>query len=168
MSMGNKGRIFSLDLHESKLSLVEKGAERLGIGIISVAVQNGAKIREEFIGKADRVLCDVPCSGLGVIAKKPDLRHKSPEELERLPEIQYAILDTASRYVKPGGKLIYSTCTVNKRENEENRERFLREHPEYSACTEAMPFGKSEATLFPDEHGTDGFYIAAFRKTGDK
>lgn len=168
MSMGNKGRIFSLDLHESKLSLIEKGAERLGIGIISVAVQNGAKIREEFIGKADRVLCDVPCSGLGVIAKKPDLRHKSPEELERLPEIQYAILDTASRYVKPGGKLIYSTCTVNKRENEENRERFLREHPEYSGCAEAMPFGKSEVTLFPDEHGTDGFYIAAFRKTGDK
>ncbi|OLA61020.1 MAG: hypothetical protein BHW37_01285 [Firmicutes bacterium CAG:272_52_7] len=70
--------------------------------------------------------------------------------------------------MKPGGKLIYSTCTVNKRENEENRERILRVHPEYSACTEAMPFGKSEATLFPDEHGTDGFYIAAFRKTGDK
>ena len=168
MCMENRGNIISLDLHESKLSLVKNGAARLGIDIISVAVQNGAKLREEFVGKADRVLCDVPCSGLGVIAKKPDLRHKSPDELERLPEIQYAILNTASNYVKPGGKLIYSTCTVNKRENEDNSVRFLREHSEYSECCEAMPFGKSEVTLLPDEYGTDGFYIAAFRKVGDK
>lgn len=168
MSMKNKGSIISFDLHESKLSLVKRGAEKLGIDIISVSVQNGTRPREEFIGKADRVLCDVPCSGLGVIAKKPDLRHKSAKDIENLPEIQYSILDAASRYVKTGGRLIYSTCTLNKRENEENRVRFLKEHSEFSETVQDMPFGRSEITLFPDEQGTDGFYIAAFIKTGNK
>lgn len=168
MAMENKGSIISFDLHESKLSLVKRGAERLGIDIISAAVQNGTHLREELVGKADRVLCDVPCSGLGVIAKKPDLRHKSPDDIGKLPEIQYLILDTASRYVKVGGRLIYSTCTLNKRENEENRARFLKEHPEFSECVAEMPFGKSEITLFPDEQGTDGFYITAFTKIGNK
>ena len=164
MAMENRGKILCLDLHASKLSLVEKGADRLGIGILSTAVQNGTQRREELLSKADRVLCDVPCSGLGVIAKKPDLRRKSPEELSRLPEIQYRILDTAASYVKPGGVLLYSTCTLNKEENEAVADRFLREHPAFAPDAENMPFGEARATLFPDEHGTDGFFMAKFRR----
>ncbi len=164
MAMENRGSLLSFDLHESKLSLVRKGAERLGIGIISTAVGNGSKRREELVGRADRVLCDVPCSGLGVIAKKPDLRHKSPEEIGRLPEIQYAILDNAAAYVKENGVLLYSTCTLNDRENGEVRTRFLSSHPEFRPEREGMPFGESEATLFPSELGTDGFYMAKFRR----
>ncbi len=164
MDMNNEGMLLSLDLHESKLSLIKSGAERLGISIISPEAQNGTKPREEFIGKADRILCDVPCSGLGVIAKKPDLRHKSPDDIVKLPEIQYSILDNASKYLKSGGYLVYSTCTLNKKENEENRERFLSAHPEFEPSGENMPFGLPEVTFFPEEYPTDGFYIAKFRK----
>ena len=164
IGMKNNGRILSLDLHETKLSLVRSGAERLGIGIIETDVQNGTKKREGLDGKADRVLCDVPCSGLGVIAKKPDLRHKSPDDIKRLPEIQYKILNYAADYVKAGGTLLYSTCTVNRKENEEVADRFLAEHPEFVPCAEDMPFGKERLTLFPDEYGTDGFFMAKFKK----
>ena len=164
MDMENDGGILSFDLHESKLSLVKSGAERLGIDMISTGVQNGAKRKEELIGKADKVLCDVPCSGLGVIAKKPDLRHKAPDDIERLPDIQYSILENASHYVKQGGYLLYSTCTLNKKENEDNRRKFLDNHTEFEATAENMPFGKSEVTFFPDEYGTDGFYMAKFKK----
>lgn len=164
MEMNNTGNILSLDLHESKLSLVTHGAEKLGIVIIKTAVQNGAKRRGDLDGTADRVLCDVPCSGLGVIAKKPDLRHKKPDDIARLPEIQYSILDNASRYVKPGGYLLYSTCTLNTNENEAVTERFLAEHDEYAPCAEGMPFDNPQITLFPHEYGTDGFFMAKFKK----
>ncbi len=164
MDMNNEGKILCFDLHESKLSLITRGAQRLGIDIISTAVQNGTKIREDLYDSADRVLCDVPCSGLGVMAKKPDLRHKSPEDMKRLPEIQYAILENASKYVKKGGYLIYSTCTLNKHENEENTAEFLSAHSDFVPSSEGMPFGKSEITLFPDEHNTDGFFIAKFKR----
>ena len=164
MDMVNEGKIYSFDLHESKLSLVDGGAKRLGIDIIKTGVQNGSVRREDLDGTADAVLCDVPCSGLGVIAKKPDLRHKSPEDIEKLPPIQYSILDNASNYVKSGGTLVYSTCTVNVKENEEVAEKFLASHPDFSPCSDRMPFGKPMITLFPGEHGTDGFFIAKFRK----
>ncbi len=164
MAMENQGTLLSMDLHESKLSLVKSGAARLGITCLTTAVQNGTKNREELHESADRVLCDVPCSGLGVIAKKPDLRHKSPEEMARLPAIQYAILENGASYVKPGGVLLYSTCTLNKQENEEVVRRFLAEHSEFSLSSDQMPFGEAMVTLFPDETGTDGFFVAKFCK----
>ncbi len=164
MAMGNEGSLLSLDLHESKLSLVRDGAARLGITCLSTAEQNGTKHRPDLVETADRVLCDVPCSGLGVIAKKPDLRHKDPGDIARLPAIQYAILENGASYVKPGGALLYSTCTLNREENEAVVQRFLGEHPEYTPSSEGMPFGRTEVTLFPDEQGTDGFFMARFVK----
>ncbi len=164
MDMNNTGSILSLDLHESKLSLVKRGAEKLGITNITTGVQNGTKLREELIGKADRVLCDVPCSGLGVIAKKPDLRHKNLEEISKLPDIQYAILQNASKFVKPNGYLIYSTCTLNKEENENNIYRFLKNNPNFEPSSENMPFGKTEISFFPEQYDTDGFYIAKLKR----
>ena len=117
---------------------------------------------------ADRVLCDVPCSGLGVLSKKPDIRHKTADEIERLPAIQYAILENCSRYVKQGGILVYSTCTLNRAENEDNVTRFLASH----AVFEPVPFTVGEhvvdagmLSLFPDEFaGCDGFFVAKMKR----
>lgn len=162
--MNNTGKILSCDLHKNKLKLVSEGAEKLGISIIETREQNGAVFVPELEAAADRVLCDVPCSGLGVLSKKPDIRHKAKEEIERLPDIQYAILENCARYVKPGGVLVYSTCTLNRAENEDNVIRFVKEHPDYMP----VPFrvGTREVTegmlsLFPDEFaGCDGFFVA--------
>ena len=165
MSMEDRGRLFSFDLHESKLSLVRSGAERLGIGCLTASARDGRDPDPAFFGAADRVLCDVPCSGLGVIAKKPDLRHKDPAEIAPLPEIQYRILSSGAVSVRPGGVLVYSTCTLNRRENEAVADRFLAEHPDFSPSGEGMPFGRERITLFPDEGETDGFFIARFRRT---
>ncbi len=166
--MKNKGKIISCDLHKNKLKLVSEGAEKLGISIIETREQNGSVFVPEWESAADRVLCDVPCSGLGVLSKKPDIRHKTRDEIERLPDIQYAILDNCARYVKPGGILVYSTCTLNRAENEDNVTRFLAAHPEF----EAMPFTVGAKTvdagmlsLFPDEYrGCDGFFVAKMKK----
>ncbi len=166
--MENTGTLKSFDLHKNKLKLVTEGAARLGITVLSAKEQNGAVFVPELLHSADRVLCDVPCSGLGVLSKKPDIRHKEADEITRLPEIQYAILDNASRYVKPGGVLVYSTCTLNPDENENNVKKFLANHPEY----QAEPFtvgGKTMEdgmlTVFPDEYkGCDGFFVAKMRK----
>ncbi len=156
IDMENKGSVLSLDLHENKLSLVRRGAKSLGIDIIETGVQNGTKFREDLIESADRVLCDVPCSGLGVIAKKPEIRYKDPDDIARLPRVQYAILSNGAQYVKKGGVLVYSTCTLNVLENERVAERFLAEHPEFKL--EGMQ------TFFPDTDGTDGFFTAKFIK----
>ncbi len=167
--MKNMGEIYSFDLHKSKLSLIENGAERLGIEIIKVGERDGRKPDEALFGLADRVLCDVPCSGLGVIAKKPEIRYKSLEEFQRLPEIQYAILSTSANYVKAGGYLVYSTCTVLPRENAENVERFLREHPDFEAV-EFTAGGKESVggmlSLSPDVDMTDGFFVAKMKRKG--
>ena len=167
IKMENEGKILSFDLHESKLKLIDKSAERLGIGIITAAKRDGRELDESLVGKADRVLCDVPCSGLGVIAKKPEIRYKSLSDLARLPEIQYAILENCSKYVKKGGILVYSTCTVLPEENGENIARFLASHPEFSPADFAVGGVKSEngmLSLSPDSHGTDGFFVAKFIK----
>ena len=167
IKMENKGRILSYDLHESKLKLIDKSAARLGIDIISSAVRDGRMLDETLVGQADRVLCDVPCSGLGVIAKKPEIRYKSPEDFARLPEIQLSIVENCSKYVKKGGILVYSTCTVLTEENEENVARFLANHPEFSPVDFAVGDVKSEngmLSLSPDLHCTDGFFVAKFIK----
>lgn len=156
LDMANRGSLTSCDLHKNKLSLIEKTAASLGIDIISAREQNGAEHIEQWDGRFDRVICDVPCSGLGVIAKKPDLRYKSPDDIGRLPQIQLAIAENCSRYVKIGGTLLYSTCTLNAVENEENVRKLLEAHPELTLA--------EEKTFFPDKDGCDGFYYAKIQK----
>lgn len=163
MSMDNCGRLLAFDIHENKLSLVQKGAERLGISIISTEAHDAREPIEELFGKADRIICDVPCSGFGVIGKKPEIRYKDPSESARLPQIQYDILQNVSKYLKVGGTLVYSTCTVLPDENENVVNRFLENNSGFSL----VPFsvGELEAargmiTLLPHIHHTDGFFIA--------
>ncbi len=167
MEMENRGELVSRDLHESKLSLVSAGAKRLGISILSVEARDGRLKPEKGDGAFDRVLCDVPCSGLGVIAKKPDLRHKKQEDVLRLPQIQSAILSAGACAVKKGGCLLYSTCTLNREENEAVAGRFLAEHPAFQPCGEDMPEGAPMKTFFPDEGETDGFFLAKFKRIAD-
>ena len=170
--MENRGKIISCDLHKSKLSLIDRGAERLGIDVIETVEADSSKesgyIREAFPEGANKVLCDVPCSGLGVIAKKPEIRYKSKEDIIRLPDIQLKILKNCASYVKRGGVLVYSTCTLNPDENENNVRKFLEEFPEFSPydfelCSESGDTVKSTGgmlTLFPHINKTDGFFIA--------
>lgn len=165
--MKNEGKIYSFDLHKSKLPLIEKNAQRLGIDIIRTAERDGRNPDESLFGRADRVLCDVPCSGLGVIAKKPEIRYKSISEFDRLPEIQYDILSASAQYVKKGGILVYSTCTVLPRENRENFERFLSEHKDFEAVDFRVGELRSACgmlSLSPDRDGTDGFFVAKMRR----
>lgn len=164
----NKGRVLSFDLHKNKLSLIEKTASRLGIGIISTDVQNGSKPRESMPG-ADRIICDVPCSGLGVISKKPDIRYKEYDEIKDLPSLQYSILETNSAYLKTGGMLVYSTCTLNPKENGDVIKRFLENHKNFRLCPfDVGPLHSEGMTeLMPYEYKTDGFFIAKLEKAGD-
>ncbi len=166
MEMGNEGEIRSFDLHENKLSLIRRGAERLGIHIIKAEAKDGRKFDGSLEGTADKILCDVPCSGLGVIAKKPDIRYKELSDIDRLPEIQLSVAENNLRYLKKGGIMVYSTCTVLPSENRENIKILMDKHPELSL----MPFEVGEIksdgmiTLYPDKHGSDGFFIAKLRK----
>ena len=163
MCMEGKGHILSCDVEEHKLRLMEAGAERLGIECMEVRLADGRVCDEALAEKADIVVCDVPCSGLGIIRKKPDIRYKDMASLTGLPAIQSAILDNASRYVRRGGTLVYSTCTVLPEENERVTDAFLRAHPDFTYDTFALPgpIGTVEGhiTLWPQRHGTDGFYI---------
>ena len=156
IDMQNTGEVIACDLHANKLSLVESSAARLGLSNISTRARDARAFEAVWENAFDRVLCDVPCSGLGVFAKKPELRYKDLEMSDRLPQIQRAILETASRYVKAGGRLVYSTCTLLPEENGENVRAFLSAHPDFSLLC--------ERTLFPDTDGTDGFFFSVLQK----
>lgn len=169
MDLSNRGSIISCDIHRHKVDLIAKGAERLGISIVKAMEQDGTQFRPEWENTMDTVLADVPCSGLGVIRKKPDIRYKDVQALEGLPSVQRRILETVSRYVKPGGVLLYSTCTILKRENEQMVEAFLADHPEFAAEEMALPEALGEGhpamlTLLPCRHQSDGFFLAKLRK----
>lgn len=151
MDMEGVGEILSLELYESRLSLILRGAERLGIKILNAEQNDSSLPREDFKEAFDRVICDVPCSGYGTIAKKPDIRHKSPEEAEALPELQLAILEAGAAATKKGGRLVYSTCTLNPAENEKITDAFLQNHPEFIRIDEAE-------TIFPKGGENDGFF----------
>ena len=167
--MENRGRVLSFDLHASKLSLIESGAARLGLTCITAAEHDATVPDPALSALADRVICDVPCSGLGVLSKKPDLRYKDLRAADELPALQSAILANAADCVKPGGVLLYSTCTVNPAENEAVTDAFRAARPDFTPEDFTIGALASEAgrlTLFPHRHGTDGFYLAKFRRCG--
>ena len=155
--MENRGEVIACDIYPHKLELIRQGARRLGISIVRAEQRDGTQSQED-LGLFDRVLCDVPCSGLGILGKKPEIRLKQPEELRELPRLQGKILSTAARRVKPGGKLLYSTCTLNPSENERVVEQFLSEEKEFSC---AGGFG---VTLLPFEGDRDGFFYALLER----
>ncbi len=153
--MENKGEITSCDIHEHRCELIEKNALRLGIDIIKTKVNDASVENNEFCEKFDKVLIDAPCSGLGVIAKKPDIKW-SEKDFESLTNLQYKILETGSKYVKKGGKLVYSTCTINKDENENIVEKFLENNKNFIKVSEyiqLMPCFK-----------TDGFFMCRLER----
>lgn len=169
MEMRDQGDIFAFDLHRSKIRLIQEGAERLGIHCIHAAAGNGKEFIPQYEASADVVLCDVPCSGLGIIRKKPDIRLKTEKELSGLPRVQSAILTNAARYVKPGGVLLYSTCTILPSENECVTDAFLSTHPDFrrEELRFPLPLGavpSGQITLWPQRHDTDGFYICRMRR----
>lgn len=165
---GDSAEVLSFDIHESKLSLISGGAERLGLSSVSAQVCDAERPRVEFFGQIDRVICDVPCSGLGVLGKKADLRYKDIGAMQSLPPLQYSILCASSKYLKNGGVMIYSTCTLNPDENERIVERFLAEHGEEFSAVEFTACGEESRggmlTLMPHVHHTDGFFIAKLRR----
>lgn len=172
IQMDNQGEVISCDFHPHKKKLIQAGADRLGLSIIKPMTADGKVRREEWVSAFDLVLVDAPCSGLGVIRKKPDIRYKDPKPLEDLPQVQQAILENAAGYVKPGGVLMYSTCTILPRENGEIVSAFLEKHPEFVREAFELPgaAGRVEAgeiTLWPQVHQTDGFFICKLRKVGE-
>lgn len=168
--MEGKGQIKAFDLYEHKVKLIKDGAKRLGLTNVSAFVRD-AGAADSALELADRVLCDVPCSGLGIIRRKPEIRNKPQMELAGLPAVQYSILCESAKLLKSGGTLIYSTCTLTPSENGGVTRKFLREHddfepaelaiPDNARSIEEMPY---EVTLLPCALNTDGFYIASLRK----
>lgn len=169
IAMGNQGEITSCDIHPHKQTLIENGAQRLGLSSIHAVTQNGKERVTEWESTFDLVIADVPCSGLGIIRKKPDIRYKDPKLLAGLPAIQKAILENVCAYVKPGGVLLYSTCTLLEQENEDVVRQFVNTHSEFTLEKFELPgpVGRAEegfVTLWPHIHGTDGFFIAKLRR----
>ena len=158
--MDNSGRVIACDIHENRVKLIETGAERLGISIIE-AVQNDSSVVNKGFPLADKVLCDVPCSGFGVIRSKPEIKYTDIETVKGLPEIQYKILSTSASYLKSGGELVYSTCTLNTAENDDVIERFLEEHKDFEPAEMINPY---KYTIFPEEFDCEGFFISKIRK----
>ena len=161
-------QIVACDIHENKLRRIEEGAKRLGLEQIALRALDARQFVPDLTEAFDLVIADVPCSGLGVIRKKPDIRYKDPEAFSALPAIQYAILRNVSRYVKPGGTLLYSTCTVRPEENAEVCARVLAEDRSFAPCDFTLPDGSQSSggmqQLWPQRSGTDGFFIAKMRK----
>lgn len=167
LAMKDQGRILSCDIHEKKLRLIQSGAERLGLASIETLAHDAREVIEDWEEAFDCVLADVPCSGLGVIGKRPEIRNKAEQEIAGLPAIQSCILETVSRYVRRGGTLLYSTCTVLNAENRRLVDGFLTDHPEFEAV--AFSIGEQIAesgmyTFWPHVDGTDGFFVAKLRR----
>ena len=169
IAMDGHGSITSCDIHQHKVGLIGNGAKRLGLTNVKPQVQDASKNNPEWNEKMDVVIADVPCSGYGIIRKKPDIRYKDPASMEDLPQLQLAILRNQSRYVKKGGVLLYSTCTLLRRENEDVVAAFLSENNDFylEPLVLPAPFPKNESgmlTLVPGEYDTDGFFISRLRR----
>ncbi|RQN13159.1 16S rRNA (cytosine(967)-C(5))-methyltransferase RsmB [Clostridium butyricum] len=169
--LGNTGKVLAFDLHESKLGLIKENCERLGITNVTTFAQDATKLNAELVASTDRVLLDVPCSGLGIIRKKPEIKwNKKRNDLREIIPVQREIMNNAWQYLKQGGVMIYSTCTLNKEENEENIEWFVNNHED---CEVKRIFvGKQDnlvysreglLTVMPNEN-MDGFFIAKLEK----
>ena len=169
IAMGDKGKILSCDVHPHKAELIRKGAQRLGLRSVEALCQDATLDRKDWHQKMDAVIADVPCSGFGIIRKKPDIRNKDIRETALLPALQLQILSKQADYVKPGGVLMYSTCTVLKRENEDVVAAFLQNHKEFFMEKLTLPpvFPEDDTgmlTLLPGEYDTDGFFICRLRR----
>ena len=169
MAMGGQGSITSCDVHAHKIPLIESGAARLGISSLKAQLQDASVFVPNWEEQFDAVIVDAPCSGLGIIRKKPDIRYRDLKETETLPELQKQILWNQARYVKKGGILMYSTCTLLPRENEDVVHAFLKAHPEFTLEKLSLPgeFPWNETgylTLLPGRHDTDGFFISRMRR----
>lgn len=168
--MENKGAVYAFDIYDHKVKLIEDGANRLGISIIKASQRDASKGTE--IPLCDRILCDVPCSGLGIIRRKPEIRYKSDLGTDTLPDLQYEILVQSSKHLKAGGMLVYSTCTLNQKENGEVVNRFLNENKGFKPVKVELPTGlnreinepENQLTIFPKAE-MDGFFISLFVKT---
>ena len=164
--MGNRGRVLACDIYEHKLRRIEENAARLGIEVIETTLMDARALGEKYKEQADRVLVDAPCSGLGVLRRKPDARwRKRVEEIKALPKLQSEILESAARALKPGGVLVYSTCTIEPEENQQVVESFLNHHEDFHLDDTGsfLPCGKRQeklVQLYPQRDGTDGFFIA--------
>lgn len=167
------GQVEARDLTEYKAELIRENVRRMGVENIQVAVQDACKRDEKSVNTADILLADLPCSGLGVLGKKTDLKYRmTREQQEELAALQRQILGTVQEYVKPGGVLIYSTCTIDQKENEENVRWFLREYPFEALPLEGDPWNSLEeetcaqgyVQLLPGVHDCDGFFIAKFKR----
>ncbi len=153
--MHNKGTVLALDLYEHRLRLIEESAQRLGITCIKTMANDATGINPE-LPMADKILCDVPCSGFGIIRRKPEIKYKNLDSIKNLPEIQLSILSNASTYLKEGGRIIYSTCTLNKKENENVVNSFLNNNSSFSLI--------DSKTIFPSVNGGDGFFFAIIER----
>ncbi len=169
LAMEGRGEILAWDIHEKKLALIRAGAARLGLeGLIRAQCRDARLPDRALEGRFDLVLCDAPCSGFGLLGKRPEIRRKRPEELRPLPELQLALLDNLSAFVRPGGVLLYTTCTVLSRENGETVARFLEKHREFKAEDFSAGGVRSEkgmVTFWPHIDGTDGFFAARLRRS---
>jgi len=166
--MENEGKIISCDIHEHKLRLINDTAKRLGIDIVETQLRDGAD-KNAVLPEADKILCDVPCSGFGVTGKKPEIKYKNQEEIALLPDLQLEILLNSAQYLKKGGKLVYSTCTLLPEENIEVCRKFLKEKNNFRFVhIEDKIKGKRDGealTVLPYDYDCDGFFIAAFERT---
>ncbi|MBS7298728.1 MAG: 16S rRNA (cytosine(967)-C(5))-methyltransferase RsmB [Eubacteriales bacterium] len=167
--MGNNGNIYAFDIHSHRVALVRKNAKRLGIDIINAQEGDATVYNKEYKEVADKVLADVPCSGIGIARRKPELKYKT--EVEELAGIQLAILTNGAKYLKKGGELVYSTCTLYRDENEKVIEKFLENNDgfELVSFAEYLPEGFSEdkagiMTVLPDKTDCDGFFVAKLRR----
>jgi 16S rRNA (cytosine967-C5)-methyltransferase len=171
--MENRGRVLAVDLHPHKVDLISQNAKRMGASIVEGVCMDARELGRLMPSRADAILCDVPCSGLGTLARRPDARwRKSPADVETLVPVQIAILESAAAALKPGGTLVYSTCTIYPRENEELVEQFVATHPDF--CFDDIrpylpPTLQESASggwvqLLPHRHGTDGFFMARMKK----
>ena len=168
IELGGSGSVISCDPNVSRLKLIQDGAKRLGLSNITT-VQNSGEIYNDKLKKYDVIICDVPCSGIGIIPKKPDLRYKSMTEVDNLAQLQYDILTTASKYLKANGTIVYSTCTINKQENEQVVDRFLKENINFKLEKQHCPVenvinSDEKVTFLSHLTGFDGFFVAVLRK----
>ena len=164
--MQNKGKIEAWDIHEHRVKLVQKNAKRLGIDIIKTDVQDAMEFNEKYVEKFDKILLDVPCLGIGVIKRKPDIKwQRKQEDIEKITNIQKKILQNCSKYLKPNGILVYSTCSILENENMAKIEEFLNENKEFEKTNIVINQKKinGEITIMPNEE-QDGFFICKLQK----